>query len=652
MKSYYHMLDMMVYFTSFVILNTNYNYTFKYYSQNKIQMRITKLFFYYIVVLSSSLLYTACSSDDKHEESAVTYLRLSTEALNLTNDKQTASFDIETDGPWEISAPDQNRFTISENKGTGNASITIDVEENSTSQSWTETITVKAGSFSKQLVISQSEKTDLSLNLNTIKFIVTGGEEQFTIQCNRDWVINDVPDWLTIDKTEGTGDAAIKVSVGQNFDPEVKTAVLKIVAGSKTVELSIRWESNWYSLLSVESIYEIFTKDAAERTIVINSNRKWKIENLPSWIKTETTEGAGNANILIKVDPNNDATERDATIKIVAIDITKEIYINQWTSTVGSLKGFNGAADLKKVITTAKGSTGNTYITTLNVKGVMSTADQLAMSEIKNLKTVDMTDASIASAWASSVFKGYITLEKVLLPTFNGLLGSYLFEGCTALKEVNIPEGYKGGGDSTFKDCTSLKSVNLPLTFTEFGQRLFSNCSALETINIPEGTTQIPYMTFTSCSNLKSIKFPSSLKGIGQNSFGKTSLEKIELNEGLETIGFAAFSGTKMPSPVSITIPASVTTIEKEAFAIKIENLILDEVTIKGNPTLGEGAFSSANIKSLYLSSSTPLKYAGNTIFTRPFSGYNSATLYVPVGSKSAYQADPFWNLFNTIIEQ
>lgn len=70
---------------------------------------------------------------------------------------------------------------------------------------------------------------------------------------------------------------------------------------------------------------------------------------------------------------------------------------------------------------------------------------------------------------------------------------------------------------------------------------------------------------FARMSKLKSVKLPTTLKTIEYRAFELcTSLTKIDLHEGLTTIGDNAFTGSGLENAV---VPASVTKVGFEAFA-------------------------------------------------------------------------------------
>ncbi|MGM9937368.1 MAG: leucine-rich repeat protein [Candidatus Ornithomonoglobus sp.] len=122
---------------------------------------------------------------------------------------------------------------------------------------------------------------------------------------------------------------------------------------------------------------------------------------------------------------------------------------------------------------------------------------------------------------------------------------------------------------------TKVKSVTIPS-----GCKLifgFGGNTTIETINLNEGLESIETYTFHACTGLKNINLPSSLTVIEDRTFeGCTALDNI-------------------------TIPASVTKIGNTAFegCSSLKNLKLNDGLIK----IGAAAFSNCDIRSLSLPS-------------------------------------------------
>jgi len=128
----------------------------------------------------------------------------------------------------------------------------------------------------------------------------------------------------------------------------------------------------------------------------------------------------------------------------------------------------------------------------------------------------------------------------------------------------------------------------------------FSGCTALTSVTLSNNVNIISDNAFLGCSGLTSVNIPSSVMSIGNN----------------------AFSGCN--GLTSVTIPPSVVSIGNKAF-------------------FGCGGLTS-------VTSQTPEPIAiDNSCFNVDDSNWSSATLFVPSGTKSLYNAADGWKNFRTI---
>ncbi len=197
--------------------------------------------------------------------------------------------------------------------------------------------------------------------------------------------------------------------------------------------------------------------------------------------------------------------------------------------------------------------------------------------------------------------------------------------------EVTIPETFAVEGKTyrvtsvdkmAFANNTTLTKLTLPESITAFGKGAFTNCSALTDINIPSTIQDIPSACFAQCKKMAAFTMPEQVKTIGNLAFANcTNANKIELNEGITTIGERAFLGCS--SIKEITLPSTVCKIGGNAF------------------------YRASKLTKIHCKATTPPALSDS------LGDYISkATLFVPTGSKSAYEADKLWSKFNTIEEE
>ena len=167
-------------------------------------------------------------------------------------------------------------------------------------------------------------------------------------------------------------------------------------------------------------------------------------------------------------------------------------------------------------------------------------------------------------------------------------VGSNAFNNCGSIISLTIENGVETIGNSAFNWCYQLKAVNLPSTITSIGNNSFSGCK-LSSVILPEGVQQIGSYSFSNCNELKRVELPSTIKSIGDGAF----------------MGVGALY--------------AVTSYIQEPFAINKNVFALEQ------------KWDEQEQKYYY----TP----------------SSATLYVPTGTKSNYEALDGWTMFAGIVE-
>ena len=130
----------------------------------------------------------------------------------------------------------------------------------------------------------------------------------------------------------------------------------------------------------------------------------------------------------------------------------------------------------------------------------------------------------------------------------------------------------------------------------------FLSGTPLLRIELPDGIEHIGEAAFSDCALLKSIVLPNSVKTIGNNAFGGcSSLTSIVIPNSVTTIDDAAFYDCS--NLADVIIPNSVTTIGDVVFCncTSLTSIVIpNSVT-----TMGEGAFKSCtSLTSIVLSNS------------------------------------------------
>ena len=308
-----------------------------------------------------------------------------------------------------------------------------------------------------------------------------------------------------------------------------------------------------------------------------------------------------------------------------------------------------------------------------NGDGELSEAEAAAVTDLgevfKNNTTITSFDElqyfTGLTSIGSSAFSGCRGLTSVTIPNSVTSIGNAAFNQCGRLTSVTIPNSVTSIGDYAFYGCSSLTNVGDLSACTSIGDYAFRGCNKLTSVNL-SACTSIGYCAFVELSNLTSVGDLSACTSIGQRAFqGCIKLTSVNLSS-CSNLGDCALLGCRSLTSVgdlsactairsetfkecssltSLTIPNSVTSIGYDAFLYCTG---LTFVTIPSSVTsIGDGAFNGCSaLTSVRVDIETPL-----TINSETFSNRANTILYVPKGSKGAYQAANYWKEFNAIKE-
>ena len=241
------------------------------------------------------------------------------------------------------------------------------------------------------------------------------------------------------------------------------------------------------------------------------------------------------------------------------------------------------------------------------------------------------------------VFKNDTTITSFNeLQYFTGLteISSQAFSGCLYLNEVIIPENVTVIGTSAFNSCVRLASITIPEGVTTIGFGAFMDCAGLTSIHIPASVTLIDKVAFGWAAGLQNYfdsGFPSVRESITVAEGNTVYDSRENCNAIIETA-----TNTLMYGCSNTIIPSSVTAIAQYSF----NNSVISSIVIPRSVTAISGFVHCKSLTSVTVENPTPI-----TINRNAFTGSYDATLYVPKGSKAAYEAADYWKNFSEIVE-
>ena len=210
-------------------------------------------------------------------------------------------------------------------------------------------------------------------------------------------------------------------------------------------------------------------------------------------------------------------------------------------------------------------------------------------------------------------------------------IGAHLFEGCGSLETVKLPNSLISIEDRAFS-FTQLKSIIIPSSVESIDPGAFGSDPLITSITVdpenakyesPNSNCIIEKSSHTLIVGCNDMVIPADkgLISIGDNAFnGRTFLTRMDIPEGITTIGNAAFMECRL---ISVTLPSTLETIGFYALGA---NYNTTDVYCKAKtvPTTDVSAFVGSNMENV--------------------------TLHVPAGSVEAYQAASPWSGFKEVV--
>jgi len=207
----------------------------------------------------------------------------------------------------------------------------------------------------------------------------------------------------------------------------------------------------------------------------------------------------------------------------------------------------------------------------------------------------------------------------------NGLL--YKYNGTDA--NVYIPEGVKIICNGAFRENNNIELVEIPEGVVSIEDDAFASCSDLTIVKFPDSLKNIGDYAFFAC-NLQKLQLPEGLISIGENAFYYNTwyLKEVHIPDTVTSIGRSAFGSCH--ALVDVSISNKVARIEKNTF-IRCDNL--RNIIVPSNVTyIARGAFGGSldNTKSVNLTVLNKNAYLDNHVFYG--FDYREATIISPAG--------------------
>lgn len=225
--------------------------------------------------------------------------------------KANADWTAVSNVPW---------ISLSKTKGTGNATVSIRLEENpSAEHSRTGYLTFTSKGQSVRVTVSQARRDSVTARLSG-----TGDERTIRVTANGVWKAESNASWIGLSKTSGRDDATITVTLDKySSTTRDRTGTVTFTCGSAACTLEIEQKK-------AASISGTVTVSGNTATIKVAANGSWKASTTADWIVLKKASGSGSATITAELKDNPSATsERQGTVVLTCGDKSVSVTVRK-----------------------------------------------------------------------------------------------------------------------------------------------------------------------------------------------------------------------------------------------------------------------------------------------------------------------------------
>ena len=259
-----------------------------------------------------------------------------------------------------------------------------------------------------------------------------------------------------------------------------------------------------------------------------------------------------------------------------------------------------------------------------SINSTVTTIEEYAFYGLRSLTDLNIpTNVTTIEDYA---FAGNENIKSITIPSTVTSIGDKAFEGCSNIEIVKIAEGNakydsrencNGIIDKTTSTLIkTFKNTTIPSTITTIGAYAFANNTSLTKISLPNNITTVENNAFESCVNVTTLELSENLKSIGYQAFKGLAIESLNIPMSVNNISVRAFEGCNDLFIVKVDA-------KNETYASYHNNGIVEKSTnalIMGTAeteldsslsTVKQFAFYGSNIKSITVPASMTSLEAG-----------------------------------------
>ena len=268
------------------------------------------------------------------QEAGGSMVELLVDEVSVACGASTTTTSISSNTSWTASS-DSQWCTVSPGYGTGNAALTVRVEENPSLSARTARVMVVSndGKCSRVLTVVQAgQPQTLEVNLTSKSVGCDATTFSVEVSSNAPWTVKSEAVWCSLSASSGKDNGSVVVSVAENGNVVSRSTRLVFVSGDGSVTRTITViQAAGTPVLSLNRSEASFGAQGGTESVTISSNADWKVSVDAAWCSVDVASGTGDAAINVSAQTNATVDERQATLTVKTVDgsIVKTVALKQ-----------------------------------------------------------------------------------------------------------------------------------------------------------------------------------------------------------------------------------------------------------------------------------------------------------------------------------
>ena len=210
---------------------------------------------------------------------------------------------VSCDADWGFDL-DCDWLSLSQQSGTGNATVVLTAEPNMLLESRTMDFRIKSGVLNAELTASQApgdEPIMASFEPDTMFVSFTGGVYTVQLTSNTSWQLQ-VSSWITLITSSGEGDATFDIVVNSNSDPYERIGFVRAIHNGQVLGTMIVVQEGKIDTLEADITELDVRPEGGSFEIQVSSNQSWTVNTDVEWIHCDPLSDFGNKILTVTVD--------------------------------------------------------------------------------------------------------------------------------------------------------------------------------------------------------------------------------------------------------------------------------------------------------------------------------------------------------------